>query len=85
MSSPTSEQLTALASANDIFAITPSDSTVITRAIKALLVTADGTLSVKGISTTAVSLGTVVAGQIIPFMPRMVMATGTTATVVGLA
>lgn len=75
----------ATASADDIFAITPSDSTDLATVPKALYVTNSGTLSVRGSGGTTVSLGTVAAGQVIPLRVRRVLSTNTTATVVGLA
>lgn len=80
----TDTSVKALAAADDVFAITPGTAALST-VPKALLVTAAGTLSVGGTSNTPVSLGQVAAGQIIPLRARYVYATGTTATVVGLA
>lgn len=81
----TTAAVAATASADDIYAITPSDSTNLATVPKALYVTNSGTLSVQGSSGATVSLGTVAAGQVIPLRVRRVLAAGTTATVVGLA
>lgn len=74
----------ATASADDLFAITPSDTADLATVPKALYVVTGGTLSVKGAGGSTVSLGTVVAGQVIPLRARRVNANGTTATVVGM-
>lgn len=76
--------INATASANDVFAITPNDGADLGTVPTALLITGAGTLAVKGSSGTTVSLGSVAVGQIIPLRARRIMATGTTATVVGL-
>ena len=71
-------------------AIAPSDTVDLAPYAKALMVTAAGTVSVLPInnyaagSSTAVALGNLPVGYIIPIQVARVFATGTTATVVGL-
>ena len=72
------------APADTIFTIAPGTG-VLSTIPKALFVTADGTLAVGDASNSSVSLGSVKAGQLIPIRARYVYATGTTATVIGLA
>ena len=70
--------------------ITPSDTVDLTTYAKALEVVTAGTVSVLPIanyaagSTTAVALGNLPVGYIIPIQVARVFATGTTATVNGL-
>lgn len=71
------------APADDLFAITPSDSVALATIPKALLVTAAGNVAVRGTGSSPVTLA-VTAGQILPIRARYVYATNTTATVVGL-
>lgn len=68
--------------ANDAFAIA-NDSNPLGVVPDAIFVTADGTLSMRGTGSAAVSFGTVKAGQVIPFRARRVMS-GSTAAVIGL-
>lgn len=70
--------------ADNIFAITPSDSTALTVVPKALFVTVAGNLAVRGTGATPVTIP-VAVGQVIPIRARYVYATNTTATVVGLS
>jgi hypothetical protein len=71
-------------------AISPSDTVDLAPYAKALMVTAAGTVGVLPItsyatgSTTAVALGNLPVGYIIPIQVARVFATGTTATVIGL-
>lgn len=79
--------LTALglnASADQVFAITKHDTNPLATVPKALLCTVSGNLVLKGTGSEAVTIP-VTAGQIIPIRARYVLATGNTATVVGLA
>lgn len=63
--------------------ITKSDSTVYDPPLRGLIVMTDGDVAIKTEKNeTAVTI-TVKAGQLIPFIITHVMATGTTATVVG--
>ena len=71
------------ASADDLFAITPSDSTPLATIPKALLVTAAGNVAVRGTGASPVTIP-VTVGQVLPIRARYVYATNTTATVVGL-
>jgi len=76
--------------ARGTFPITPSDTVDFTTYAKALLVTAAGTVSILPVanyamaSTTAVPLGNLPVGYVIPIQVARVFNTGTTATVVGL-
>lgn len=70
-------------SADDLFAITPSDSVALTTIPKALLCTVAGNVAVRGTGSTPVTIP-VTIGQILPIRARYVYATGTTATVIGL-
>ena len=65
--------------------VTPSNSDNISETAS-LYVTADGTLAVGFADApgSSISLGTVTAGQILPFSVKRVYSTGTTATVVAL-
>lgn len=80
----TAAGVAATASADDIFPVNPNDGTDLPTTPKALLVAVAGNLAVRGSSGTTVTIP-VVVGQIVPLRVRRVMATGTTATVVGLA
>ena len=71
------------APADDLFAITPSDTVALATVPKALLVTVAGNVAVRGTGAAPVTLA-VTAGQILPIRARYVYATNTTATVVGL-
>lgn len=71
------------APADDLFAITPSDTVALATVPKALLVTVAGNVAVRGTGSSPVTLA-VTAGQILPIRARYVYATNTTATVVGL-
>lgn len=71
------------APADDIFSITPNDTTALTTVPKALLVLTAGNVAVRGTGSNPVTIP-VVAGQILPIRARYVYATNTTATVVGL-
>ena len=64
------------------FDITPSDTVDLPRLPKALYVTGDGDLSLQDREGN-VLLYPVSAGQVLPFRPVRVRATGTTATVIG--
>lgn len=80
----TNNTQTALtAPADDIFAITPSDTADLATIPKSLVVTVAGNLAVRGTGGTTVTFP-VTAGQIVPLRARRVMATGTTATVAGM-
>lgn len=64
-------------------AVTTSDTVPLDPGCRGLLVTANGTITVKGLyDLIAVSLGTQAAGTTIPGRFSYVMATGTTATVI---
>lgn len=63
------------------FAITPSDSTVLSPTPRALRVTVSGNLALADADGTAITYP-VLAGDIIPFRATKVLSTGTTATVV---
>lgn len=71
--------------ADTVTAITPSDTVDLATVPKALLITASGTLSIKDSTGTTVALGSPPVGTVLPIRARRVMATGTSATVVGLS
>ncbi len=90
-SDPYAQRSTEISSqARGASVITPSDTVDLAPYAKALMVTAAGTVSVlpisnyAGGSTTAVSLGNLPVGYIIPIQVARVFLTGTSATVVGL-
>lgn len=90
-SDPYAQRSTEISSqARGAAAIAPSDTVDLTVYAKALMVTAAGTLSVLPIAsyaegiTTAIPLGNLPVGYIVPIQIARVFATGTTATVVGL-
>lgn len=64
------------------YAITPSDTTDLPQMPRALRVLTSGNLSLRDVAGTVITY-TVTAGEILPFRPVRVMATGTTATVAG--
>lgn len=64
------------------YAITPSDTIDLPFRPRALRVQTGGTLVLRDVNGTEISY-MVTAGEIIPFRPMRVKATGTTATVVG--
>lgn len=64
------------------FAITPSDSTDLDPMPRALFCEAAGTVALRDKTGTTISY-TLAQGQILPFRPARVLATGTTATVLG--
>lgn len=69
------------APATRALAITPSDSAPLADTPKALYVGTGGTLTMQGAADTADSVwSNVASGSVIPFRPRFVRATGTTAT-----
>lgn len=68
--------------ANDAFAIA-NDGNLLSVIPDAILVTADGSLSMRGTGSTPTPFGNVKAGQLIPFRARRVMS-GSSATVIGL-
>lgn len=68
--------------ADDAVAVTPSDTADNT--FNALYVAAAGTLTIITPKGTTVSLGTVPAGTTVWIKTKIVKATGTTATVVGM-
>lgn len=75
------------AQARRVATITPSDSANLALVPKALWISADGTISVIGAdddTNTAVALGSLTAGTVVPIRCKRVMSTGTTATVLGL-
>lgn len=63
--------------------VTPNDSTE-TIGIRGLYVSVGGTLSLVNRKDETVDFGTVVVGTVIPVQPKIIRATGTTATVIGL-
>lgn len=68
-----------LGSAQEFFAITPSDSTDLDQIPRGVWVGGAGNLVVSGISGDATFVG-VPAGTMLPISPTRVKATGTTAT-----
>ena len=76
--------VTVTASADTIFTITPSDTVPLSTIPKALRVTAAGNLAIRGTGSSPVTIP-VVANETLPIRARYIYATGTTATVVGLA
>ena len=68
--------------ADDHFAITPNDGVDLATVPRALYVNVAGTLVLHDKSGTAITYN-VTAGQVLPLRVRRVLATGTTATVVG--
>lgn len=70
-------------SATDFVAIVPSDTVALTIAPKALRVTVAGNLALKGTSGVPITIP-VAANELLPVQPTYIMATNTTATVVGL-
>ncbi|WP_239024916.1 spike base protein, RCAP_Rcc01079 family [Sphingomonas corticis] len=81
----TNNSTTALtAPADDLFAIVPSDTVDLATVPKALYCAVAGNVALRGTGNTTITIP-VVAGQIVPIRARRVMATGTTATMVGLA
>jgi hypothetical protein len=90
-SDPYAQRSTEISSqARGAAAITPSDTVDLPVYAKALMVTAAGTVSVLPIAeyvqgnTTAVALGNLPVGYIIPIQVARVFASGTSATVIGL-
>lgn len=79
----TKASIDAQGPADDIFAITPNDTVDLATTPRALLVLTDGNLQLKG-TGAAVTIA-VKAGMMLPLKAKRVYATGTTATVVGLA
>ena len=64
------------------YAISPSDSVDLATRPRALYVNAEGTVAIQDKLGTDITYN-VTAGQIIPFRGTRILATGTTATVVG--
>lgn len=64
------------------FAITPSNTVDLPTKPKVLYCAAAGTVALMDDSGTTLTY-TLAAGQVFPFSPKRVLATGTTATVVG--
>lgn len=77
---------TIVSPATDVFAVTPSDGTALTKVVKALYVGGTGNVAIKTAgSSTAVTFVGVPAGAILPVRAAYVMSTNTTATsIVGL-
>lgn len=73
-----------LYSSGQFAAITPHDDNDIAGNVRALFISATGTLSLMNGAGNAVPFGTVTAGTLLPVSPKRVRATGTTATVIGL-
>ncbi len=70
-------------SAASAVAVTPSDTTVLTRGCRALWIGGAGTVAVVMANDTApVSLASVPAGTLMPVQAAKVMATNTTATLI---
>lgn len=65
------------------FTVTPSDTADLEPRPRALRVTVGGNLTLMDEDGTTITYPTVIVGEIIPFSAKRVMATGTTATVVG--
>lgn len=83
MTDPYRDHPRGLASpANRHATITPSDTDILPVVPRVLYCITNGTVALADLAGTVVSYP-VVAGQILPFSPIRVMATGTTATVVG--
>lgn len=69
--------------ASDLFrTITPNDSTS-TEGIRSLYIQASGNVALEDKQGTQVTFA-VTVGQVLPVQPSKVLATGTTATVIGL-
>lgn len=67
----------------EVFAITPSDSTTYSPPLRGVIITVAGDIAIKtAANTTAVTIA-VIKGQLIPALITHVMATNTTASSVG--
>jgi len=75
--------LQSMTPADDVFDIVPSDTSDLPTIPKALRAKTAGTVALKGAGGTTVDYGDVAAGELIFVRARRVMATGTTATLVG--
>jgi len=75
--------LQSMTPADDVFNIVPSDTTDLPVIPKALRAKTAGTVSLKGVGGATVDYGAVAAGELIFVRARRIMATGTTATLVG--
>lgn len=65
----------------DLIAVTPNDTTIL-QGIRALWVGGAGNVAVRTIQGTTVTISGIVAGTLIPIEVDIILATGTTATLI---